>query len=98
TSITAIAHQMMQQQRDDLLVRQWITATIHRADAVGIAIRHEANIVWITPQLCAAKDVIFRCRFRANTAEHHIVLGIERGNFAGSLGEQGWTNSRTGAV
>ena len=35
---------MMQQQRNNLLVRHRLAAPVHRADAVGIAVEHMAKI------------------------------------------------------
>ena len=41
---------MMQQQADDLVRRERVAAAVHAADAVGVAVRHEAKVVRMRAQ------------------------------------------------
>ena len=51
-----------------------IAATVHAADAVGVAVGHEADVVRMRPQIRLAARVIFRNRFGIDAAEEDIVL------------------------
>ena len=79
----AIHDEMMQQQADDLVRGKIIAAAIHAANAVGIAVRHEADVVRMLAQIFLARSVIFLDRFGIDAAEHDIMRAIERGDFAG---------------
>ena len=73
---------MAQQKANDLMGGQITAATIHAADAVGIAIGHEANVVRMTAQIFLGRPIILEDGFRIDAAEENIVLCIERGDAA----------------
>ena len=60
---------MMQQQANDLVRRQRIAATVHAAHAVGVAVRHEADVMRMRAQKFLAARVIFLNRFGIDAAE-----------------------------
>ena len=46
----AIDHKMMQEQADDLMRREGLAAAVHAPDPIGIAIRDQAKVVWMSPK------------------------------------------------
>ena len=83
-----IHDEMMQQQANDLVRREGVAVAVHAADAVGVAVRHEAEVMRMRPQEFLARPVIFLDGFRVDAAEQHVVARIERGDFARRAGEQ----------
>ena len=79
---------MMQQQADDLVGREHLAPAVHAANAVGIAIRHQTNIMRMPAKIFLAARVIFVNRFGIDAAKQHIVLRVQRGHLAGRAREQ----------
>ena len=78
----------MQQQADDLVRGEVIAAPVHPAHPIGIAIRHQTDIVRMLFQISLAPRVILFNRFGVDAAEQDVVGAIERGDLAGGAGQQ----------
>src|SRR5262245_57473656 len=79
---------MVEQKTNQLMGRKRIPASIHAADAVGVAIGHQANIVRMFAEIGRAGGVVLRDRLRIDAAEQRIVLGIKRRDLARGTREQ----------
>ncbi len=84
----AIHNVVMQQQANQLMRGKIIAAPIHAANAVGIAIRHETNIMRMLAQIRLALGIVFFNRFGIDTAKQNIMLCVKRRDFAGRSGQQ----------
>ena len=60
---------MMQQQANDLVRREIIATTVHAADAIGVAVGHQANVVRMRAEKFLAVCVIFLNRLGIDAAE-----------------------------
>ena len=79
---------MMQQQANELVGGEIIAAAIHAADAVGVAIGDEANVVGVLLKKRRAAPVVLSDGLRVNAAEKDVVLGVQSRYPAGGAGEQ----------
>ena len=76
----AVHDEMMQQQANQLVRRKRISAAIHAANAVGVAIRDQTNIVRMLFEISGTERVIFRESARGYAAEQRIVRAVQRGH------------------
>src|SRR5262245_54453943 len=79
---------MVEQQANNLVGGQRIAAAIHAANAVGIAVCDEANIVWMFSQIGLAAGVVFLDGFWIDAAEENVVRPVQCRNAAGSASQQ----------
>ena len=84
----SIYNQMMQQQANDLVCRQRVAVAVHAANAIGIAVGHEANVVRMSAEELPAAPVICDDRFGIDAAKQHVMLRIERRDLAGRARQQ----------
>ena len=54
-----------------------VAAAVHAADAVGVAVGHQANVVRMLLQKGRAAPVILLDRLRVDAAEQRVVLAVQ---------------------
>src|SRR5271156_6601673 len=88
---------MMQQQTNDLMRGKIFSATVHPANTIGIAVRHEANVVRMRAEKFLAARVIFLNRFGIDATEQNIVRAVERRDLASRSGQNFFKTTRADA-
>ena len=83
-----VDNKMVQQQANELVGGEIIASSVHATHAVGVAIRHEANVVWVLLEERRAARIVLFHRFRIDAAEKHVVLAVQRRHSASRAREQ----------
>ena len=84
----AIDDKMLEQQADDLMRRQRITPAIHAADTVGVAVRHQTDIVGMLLEIRRGRAVVLGNRLGIDSAKIRIVIAVQRRHPATGAREQ----------
>src|SRR6266516_3439184 len=84
----AVRNEMVQQQTNKLVRAEIIPTAVHASYTVGIAVRHQADVMGMFLQKGRAAGIILFDRFWIDPAEERVMFCVQRGYLAGCAGEE----------